>query len=173
MNESWKEIEGHEGYWVSNTGLVRGPEGMCRLVDKNKRTQVGVKTKGKWFRCDVSRLVARAFIPNPYNLDTIVHKDGDYYNNEATNLEWCRRSEHPSFVARRKPLNIKSAGSTPCISLRKPVFKIDGEGNIIARYESIRHAALGSGIKEGAISKCCQGGLKSTGGFRWAYAEWD
>lgn len=173
MNEIWKEIEGHEGYWVSNTGLVRGPEGMCRLVDKNKRTQVGVKTNGKWFRCDVSRLVARAFIPNPYKLDTIVHKDGDYYNNEADNLEWCSRSEHPSFVAKRKKNYIKTKGTTSCSALKKPVFQVSLEGIILDRHESIRHAALKTGIKAEAIGRCCKGDLKTTGGYRWAYAEWD
>ena len=173
MSEIWKEIEGHEGYWVSNTGLVRGPEGMCRLDAKNKRVLVSIKTNGKWYRLDVSRLVARVFIANPRKLDTIVHKDGDYYNNAADNLEWCSRSEHPSFVAKRKTTMIKTAGLTPCYSLRKPVFKINLDGDIVARYESIRHAAMENGIKEGAISSCCKGRLKTTGGYRWAYANWD
>lgn len=173
MNESWKEIEGHEGYWVSNTGLVRGPEGMFRLDAKNKRVLVSIKTNGKWYRLDVSRLVARAFIANPRKLDTIVHKDGDYYNNDADNLEWCSRSEHPSFVVKRKKVYIKTKGASPRQALRKPVFQVSVEGIILERFESIRHASLKTGIRENAISKCCKGELKSTGGFRWAYANLD
>jgi len=37
----------------------------------------------------VHNIVARAFVPNPYNLPRVRHIDGDKMNNAATNLEWC------------------------------------------------------------------------------------
>lgn len=38
-------------------------------------------------------------------------------------------------------------------------------------FESIKEAAEKYGLKETHISRVCRGGRKTTGGFRWAYAE--
>ena len=36
----------------------------------------------------VHRLVAEAFISNPDNCKLVIHKDNDYMNNTAENLQW-------------------------------------------------------------------------------------
>jgi hypothetical protein len=42
----------------------------------------------------VHRLIGNAFIPNPNNLETINHKDGNKLNNSIDNLEWMSRSDN-------------------------------------------------------------------------------
>jgi hypothetical protein len=47
---------------------------------------------GKFLRqkkVNIHRLVAETFIPNPYNYDSVDHKDRNKHNNHVSNLEWC------------------------------------------------------------------------------------
>ena len=49
---------------------------------------------GSRVRNSVHRLVAQAFIPNPYKLPCVNHIDGDSHNNYVDNLEWCTYSDN-------------------------------------------------------------------------------
>lgn len=55
-------------------------------------------------------LVAKAYVPNPYSLPTVNHKDGSRLNNHYLNLEWCTQAENLEH-ARRTGLN-KNYGET-------------------------------------------------------------
>lgn len=121
IEEVWKDIKGYEGrYQISNLGNVCS---LPRIV----RNRSGVKTKPKkllkpcvyhYLRvtlydeekkpkyCDIHRLVAKAFLPNPDNLPVINHKDGNRQNNAVTNLEWCTQLHnvwHAILVLGKKP----------------------------------------------------------------------
>jgi hypothetical protein len=63
---------------INSAGYAR----IC-LYCKNHTPQ-----KQRFFR---HRLVAMHFIPNPYNLPEVNHKDLNKLNNYYTNLEWCDR----------------------------------------------------------------------------------
>ena len=65
-----------------------------RIATYNGKGYRRVRLQGRTFK--VHRLVAEAFVPNPYNLPYVLHKDGNRENNHCTNLEWSsRQSNHP------------------------------------------------------------------------------
>ena len=91
MMEEWRAVPGYEGlYEVSNKGNVRN-------VRRNNIIKGFINTKGYIQVClykngirknfTVHRLVAEVFIPNPYNLPQVNHKDEDKSNNNVDNLE--------------------------------------------------------------------------------------
>lgn len=88
----WKDIKEYEGlYTISDKGEIRNCKGQLRKLNIGKNGYVLVDLYKNNIRHTylVHRLVAQAFIPNPYNLELINHKDGDKTNNDINNLEWC------------------------------------------------------------------------------------
>lgn len=65
---------------------------MRLLPDKQGYLRVLLFANGVHKNCQVHRLVATAFIPNPKNLPVVNHIDGNPKNNRVNNLEWCTQS---------------------------------------------------------------------------------
>ena len=105
MEEIWKPVKGYEGYYeVSNLGRVKSLAIYVNTKNNSKRYRSERVLKGilhngyVWVTLSkynikskkrVHRLVAEAFIPNPYGLPYINHRDEVKTNNVFTNLEWC------------------------------------------------------------------------------------
>jgi hypothetical protein len=110
MKEIWKDIEGFEKqYRVSNFGRIKRKRykvknggGYYFLKERIKKPQMN--WKGYLFivikigetakNLKVHRLVAQAFIENPYNKPTVNHKDNNKLNNHVSNLEWMTYYEN-------------------------------------------------------------------------------
>ena len=113
-SEIFRDVVGYEGlYEVSNYGRVRRKVDLFSKNSKNRepfyikpdidyirRTgylRVDLSNNGKSKHFFVHRLVAEAFIPNPYNFPFINHKDEDKANPRMDNLEWCTVRYNSSY----------------------------------------------------------------------------
>lgn len=117
--EVWKDVKGFEGvYQVSNLGKVRSLDREITKLNRYGDIQK-FKFKGKELRFNdngkgylsvqlgrrnrryVHRLVARAFIDNPFELSSINHIDNDTKNNNVNNLEWVTQQENIQHKVRQ------------------------------------------------------------------------
>jgi hypothetical protein len=90
--EKWKAVKSFDNYKISNLGNVYS-------IKNNKILQLNVNKSG-WKTVSlingrqttrkVHRLVAEAFIPNPYHYHYVEHIDGNRENNAETNLKWVK-----------------------------------------------------------------------------------
>ena len=107
--EQWKPIQEFNGeYEVSNLGRVRsmkrykGVVGriMPQTIQRTGYYAVTFHMNNKAYCRKVHRLVIEAFTPNPDNLPTINHIDGNKLNNHVSNLEWCTYQENMQHAVR-------------------------------------------------------------------------
>lgn len=174
MEEQWKDIEGYEGYYqVSNLGRVKS---LDRYIDNKGRRQFirGVNLKPGKDRGGYSyvilqknskktillhKLVAQAFLTNPYNKPQINHIDGNKQNNCVDNLEYCTPSE-----------NVRHAIKIGLANNNKPIVMISPNGKILKRFESAAEAQrFFNKDRNGNILNCLHGRSKTAYGYKWKY----
>lgn len=182
-NEIWKDIEGWEGhYQVSNMGRVRSLDRIgyqCNkegtivahkhygrilkpLTSLNGYLHVGFHWNNVTTFQRIHRLVAMAFVPGYSEGMEVNHIDENKENNCADNLEW---------VSRKTNLNISSALECWHRKLRRPIIQMTLDGVFIRRWPSIDKASRELGLHRQCISSVCKGKYKSSGGYRWRFAD--
>lgn len=176
ISEVWKPVPGYEGlYEVSDRGRVKSlarktNNQFCKediilspgwVHNKNGYLFVYLCKDGVRKHFLVHRLVALVFIPNPFNLPMVNHKDENPQNNSVENLEWCGVK-----------YNINYGNRTYKAAFKKsiPVFQYTKNGVFVKEYRSAVEAERETGICSQNISKCRAGKLPSAGGFIWRYA---
>jgi hypothetical protein len=94
----WRPVKGYEGiYEVSQAGEIRNVKKrniLTQKVGKIGYPIVQLSRNNKQTTKSVHRILAHAFLPNPFNLPTVNHIDGNKQNNSLSNLEWASYSKN-------------------------------------------------------------------------------
>lgn len=97
MDEYWEEHDEYPGYEISDHGRVRNSKTgrILRQADNGSGCMiVNLQRYGRAHVCQIRWLVAQIFLGDPDDMDSIPqHKNGDYRDCSAENLEWMSRSD--------------------------------------------------------------------------------
>lgn len=175
-------VNGFPEYTIDSNGNVFST--ISNKYLKPSRMKTGYLTvelfrNGKSKRVLIHRLVADAFIPNPYNYPQVNHKDENKENNHVDNLEWCTAKYNMNYGEASKTRHLKIDYSNPIFAINakqngkktsRSVIQYDKQGNYITEYESAKEASRITGINHSHIIECCKGKrYKTVGGFIWKY----
>lgn len=174
QNEIWKDVVGFEdNYSISSLGRVIRKESV--FISSNGRIRkfkerllggclnkqyhfVALQKPGVSKKYPVHRLLAIAFVPNPFNLPQVNHINGIRGDNRVENLEWVTNEENSRHS--REVL-----GKDTGIQNRVPIICTNNG----VRYESIVEAAKLIGISKNNISNVLRGRHSHTFGYKFKY----
>lgn len=148
--EIWKDIDGYDGYQISNLGRVKALKkksknryGYFYLKERILTANIGYG--GYRFQkmndntIAIHRLVANAFLDKIEGSDIVNHIDGNRLNNNHSNLEWVTSRENCQHYA----LSIKNRSSKyigVCYDKNrlkwKARIKINGKTINLGRFET-------------------------------------
>lgn len=110
MNEIWKDLaEFNDRYSISNLGRIYSNLSKKMLKQTRNKGYLMIKIfneDGTIKRCSVHRLVASAFIENPFDYPEINHIDENKENNCVNNLEWCTSKYNANYGKRNAKISV-------------------------------------------------------------------
>ena len=143
--EKWEHFHTSKRYnwYVSNHGRIRKVG--IKNEDYNRIIELSVSgghPNSRYYCLSMNdmpekylhRLVAKMFVPNPYNKQTVNHIDGDKLNNYVDNLEWATYSEnikHSYFNGSRKSKAVTPEAKVKAFQLRSEGLTYRKIGDIL------------------------------------------
>ena len=154
--ECWKNIPGFSDYQASNEGRIRNKKTKNILLPVERKKFLVVKVKKDGYKRNiytVGKLVWKAFRGEVPKGKMVSHISVDTLDNNINNL----------ILVTQADMNRKRRN-------RKPVARIDKEGNVI-EYRSIQEAAKENYLERSSITKALTGKIKTAAGCEWIYLE--
>ncbi len=151
-------------YRINEDGIVQKLDG-DRWVNltpmlSSTRAEVSMRRKdGRRCKVPVVRLMANAFLGGQPHGKSIVHRNGSKLDNSLWNLKVVSRGEAAKLSDSPK---------------RRPVEKVDRDGNVVDLYRSQAAAAKANYISKNAVSERCRNKLKDPyllTGFTFRYEK--
>lgn len=174
----YRDIEGYEGHYMvdtkGNVFSLKRKKIMTPCKSNNGYMQVHLSIDGVMKSHKIHRLVAKTFIPNPYNLPQVNHKDEDKTNNCVENLEWCTQSYNMNYndgqKRRASSRDYEEISKKRSEVQSKEVTQYDFDGRIVAIWRNA-YVAEEHGYNRTMINQCCLGNKKSHKGYVWKYTN--
>ena len=164
LDEIFKDIKGFEGfYMISTYGQILNVKTLKLIKPNINRVngyyRVGLSKNGvrKFFY--LHKLVADTFIPNPYNLPQVNHKDEDKLNVYVGNLEHCD-ARYNRIYSR----NNWQKGKNRAVHQYQ-------DNERIAVYPSIAAASRATGATSWCIQLAARGRTNTAGGYKWKFPQ--
>lgn len=180
--EVWRTIPGFDGlYEASTLGRIRSLNyrkepsrievlKLCVTNDGYKRVNLYKHNKQKSYWVHI--LVAKTFLPNPFNLPQINHKDENPSNNAIFNLEWCTPKHNCNWGTRNTRQGITQKANASNNKRYFATLQLTKDGELIKEWVSANEAANTLGINVSNIVRCCnhKPNYKTAGGYKWEYS---
>ncbi len=149
---NWMKVTGFESnYQVSEAGDIKNVHGKIKTpYGTQGYLYMTLSKDGERSEHKISRIVAKAFIPNPYNLPVVNHLDGIKHNNHFTNLEWTTQKEN---IRHAWETGLSSHSSRRVVTLYENEALIFDSAKVAGEVLDIhvdivrRHSAKGSSYK--------------------------
>lgn len=175
--EKWENLDWCKDYMVSSFGNIKSYKYGRETIRKHGKDRDGYSivslwknNKGKTFK--VHRLVAEAFIPNPFGKPEVNHINGDKSDNRVENLEWCTRSENELHAYKNSLKEAQAKGKYGSNNPKaKPIKQFDLKGNLIKVWGSSIEAANSLGVSRSNICQCLKGRQKTCRNYIWRYED--
>ena len=144
------EIETKDHKTIRRNGRIDNRKGriLKPSVDRYGYEKVVLTKNGTRKTYMVHRLVATAFLENPYDKPTVNHKDGNKRNNNIENLEWATHKEQKdhSISIGLAEQNIKTLHEAN----KRKAISVFFRGK---KYPSIREAARKNNVHERVVKR--------------------
>lgn len=207
IKEIWLPIKDFPNYQVSNLGRIKSLsfKGHKREQiikprnDKDGYSLITLTKDGKQYTFKVHRIVAQAFIENPFNKPCVDHINTVRNDNRAENLRWVTVKEN-----RNNPITLKKSGAArkgkytgenswwygkhlsneakekisknrkgKCVGAESPVARRVICLTTFEIFDTIKEAAEKYNIKSFAhITSCCRGNRNSCGKLNGIPLQW-